>query len=66
MSKNQIQRKSKNKVAISTKLAIKICEPYMNKVLKVCYYCGGMAYDMSFEKWCEIVNERLKNDLGKD
>ena len=53
------------KMALSTKLALKICEPYMTEVLKACYDLRTLSYAMTFEKWCERVNEQLKINLQK-
>lgn len=55
----------KQKIKLSDKIAKKVLEPYMTEVLKACYDLRTLSYAMTFEKWCERVNEQLKINLQK-
>jgi len=45
---------------INEKVAKKILEPYLERLLRSCYKMRVLALNMPFEKWCEKVNEDLK------
>ena len=55
MSKNK-----KVKMSLNDKIAKKILEPYLEKVLRACYDVRELSYALSFDMWCRKVNDKLK------
>lgn len=50
---------------VTDKIARKILEPYLDNVLKACYDLRSLSYAMTYNQWCEKVNERLKENLNR-
>lgn len=42
------------------KLAKKVLEPYMEKILRCAYDLRCLSYAMPFDRWCVKFNEHLK------
>lgn len=59
-----MKKNNQKRIALSVKLATKICEPYMTSVLYACYQVSNNARD-TFEEYCLKVKEKLQGDETK-
>lgn len=55
-----MKKEKKIKMSLNDRLAKKILEPYLEKVLHACYDVRELSYALSFDLWARKVNDKLK------